>query len=314
MTRSGSIPLVGIKKAPHNWDAESSDIFMSLDTNLVINSVKNEYINYMKSLEISEEFKNELVWNENRHLTIYAIVFTRTDKDRCDSLVFAVKSDKDNLKVLRLPEDTEIPYQQYRDKEDVFDYLVKHKLINMNAEDKGGIFTITNKYIFCDFNNSEEVIEAFKQWSYRFLKLQLDLIKSNLPLDSNDYKIENDDESNNLINKVNDSIFSYQYSEATQLFQYGFYLGSACVFGVALERICILIAQKNKIKFQKDKTELGPFAYTLYRQGVITDSFKKRILAAAKFRNLSAHTNAEAVKGDASVLDVIIQDLIDEYL
>ncbi|KAF0380501.1 hypothetical protein [Pediococcus acidilactici] len=306
--------MVGIKKAFHAWNAESSDIFMSLDTNLIINSVKDAYINYMKALGIPEEITNELAWNEDKHLAIYAIVFTLSGKDRCDALIFGVKSDNDNLKFLRLPANIEIPFQQHRDTENVFDYLVKHKLINMNTEDKGGLFTITNKYIFANYNNEEEVIEAFKQWSYHFLDFQLKLIKENIPLYSSDYQIEYSDESTNIINKVNDSIFSYQYNEATQLFQYDFYLGSACVFGVALERICVLIAKKNNVKYPKDKTELGPFAYTLYKEHVINDSFRKRILAASKFRNLSSHTNAEAVKGDALVLDAIIQELVEEYL
>lgn len=117
-----------------------------------------------------------------------------------------------------------------------------------------------------------------------------------------------------IINKVNDDIFAYQYSEARALIDKKYYLGAACVFGVALERVCILIAQHNNLKIKEDKTELGFFAYKLFNAKIISDAFKKRLLGTAKFRNLSAHSNGQAVKSDALTLDAVINDLVDEYL
>lgn len=312
---------MGIKKAFRAWNAESSDIFMTLDTNLIINNIKNEYLNYMQSLDISEEFKNKLIWNENKHLTIYLISLPITSINgykNYNSLVFAVKSNKDIFKILSLPEDTEIPYLQERDPENIFDYLVKNKLLDMNIKDKGGIFDITNDIFSFKIDNSENVIRAFKSWSYHFLDVQLALIKDNDPIDLNESTDFQDNQDNSgvniLINKVNDKIFSYQYKEASELFSMGYYLGAGCVFGVALERICVLIAQKNKSKLPDDKTEIGYFAYNLHNEKIISNSYKKRLLGAAKFRNISSHTNAEAVKGDASVLDAVIKDIIHEYL
>lgn len=326
MTRNGSIPLVGIKKASHNRDAESSDVFMNLDTNFIIASIKSEYMNYMESLEVAEEFKDKLVWNENKHLTIYLIALSKAEllfpgENRYRSLTFAIKSNEDNLKILKLPEDTKIPYLQQRDSENIFDYLAKHELINMSIEDKGGIFDITEKIFTPDFNNYEEIIQSYKQWAYHFLDVQLKLIRDDSPVDFNDYDNFNffegsteNEETTNLTNKVNDEIFSYQYKEASELFSMEYYLGAGCVFGVALERICMLIAQMNKLKLRDDKTEIGYFAHELYNKEIISSSYKKRLLGAAKFRNISSHTNAEAVKSDASVLDAIIKDLIHEYL
>lgn len=308
---------MGIKKAFHAWNAESDGLFMDLDTDYIIKNIKKEYLAYMDSLEIPENEKKALFWNkDDKHINIYIIQLSKTSsfdpsENRYKSLIFATKSDEDNLEVLTLPEETEIPYLDQRTKNDICKYLIKHKLVDIDLDLDDTLFTITATVFAPDFINSDNVIRAFKQWSYHFLNTQISFIENSLFDDNLD---ENENTVEVLINKVNDKIFSYQYDEATDLLSLEYYLGAACVFGVALERICVLIAKKNNVEYPKDKTELGPFAYTLHKEHAINDSFKKRIIAASKFRNLSSHTNAEAVKGDALVLDTIIQDLVDEYL
>lgn len=289
-------------------------IMMNLDTNLIINTVKREYLSYMQSLEISENTQNRLYWSKTNHITIYIIPLVAEplyfpDDTHYDSLAFAKRSNEDRLEILELPQNTKVPYVKQRELENIFDYLANHKLINIKANEKGDIFDITASRFLLDITDSNDLIEAFENWSYHFLDMQLEFMDFNDSL-----SLEDNEKESELIDKVNDEIFSYQYKEATTLLSLESYLGAACVFGVALERICILIAKNNQLKIRKDKTELGFFAYKLFNDNIISDAFKKRLLGASKFRNLSAHSNEQAVKGDALTLDAVINDLVDEYL
>ena len=292
---------------------------MNLNTDYIIKNIKKEYLSYMDSLEISENDKKTLYWNEeDNHINIYVIQLTKTSNsylpgNRYKSLIFATESQEDSFNALALPEGTEIPYLEQKTVNEIYKYLVKHKLIDIDVNINDPLFMITATIFEPDFDSSDNMIEAFKQWSYHFLNTQLSLIEDTL-LNGYEDKDEYEDVPEVLMNKVNDEIFSYQYKEATELFSLGYYLGSACVFGVALERVCMLIAKKNKLKLHNDKTEIGYFAYELYNNKVISNSYKKRLLGSAKFRNISSHTNAKAIKSDPVVLDTIIRELVNEYL
>lgn len=286
---------------------------MDLDTDLVMSSIKKKYLAYMASLEIPENTQKRLDWSTDNHITIFAIPVAkatnfRPEENRFLSIFFAKASKQDHFKILNLPKNTEIPYLQQKQVKDIYEYLSKHKLIDIEVDTDSDIFTISATEMSPDFNNQDRFIKSFEPWSYHFLDVQLSLI------DFNDEYSYHDDTVTAVIDKVNDNIFSYQYEEASQLLSSEYYLGAACVFGVALERVCILIAQHNNLKIKEDKTELGFFAYKLFNAKIISDAFKKRLLGAAKFRNLSAHSNGQAVKSDALTLDAVINDLVDEYL
>lgn len=111
--------------------------------------------------------------------------------------------------------------------------------------------------------------------------------------------------------RVNDDTFKYQLSEGYVIFKTQHFLGAACVYGVALERLCILIGQKNNINF--DKTELGPVAYRLNKEGAIDTATLNRILGCSKFRNTASHTNDVIYKSDAETIFGTIVVIANQY-
>lgn len=118
----------------------------------------------------------------------------------------------------------------------------------------------------------------------------------------------------NVIRLVGDETLSYQYSEAEQLLKLDFFLGSACVFGVALERACLLICKKNKKPFTDPVTELGKLSRFLDKNNLISSVDVRRLVATSKFRNLSSHSNGKAFKTDAEQIKATIDYFATTYL
>lgn len=116
-----------------------------------------------------------------------------------------------------------------------------------------------------------------------------------------------------VVKIVNDDIFKYQYTEANELNKAQYYLGSACVFGVARERVLLLMCLKNDLKLNSNSTQLGDLIYLLKKNNVITDPDYKRMKSMKGIRNLSSHTNLYSLKSDSDALKNIIIHIVSTY-
>lgn len=114
-----------------------------------------------------------------------------------------------------------------------------------------------------------------------------------------------------LTTQVNDDTFEYQLSEGHAIFEDQYYLGASSVYGVALERLCILICRKNNIDL--NRTELGPVAHKLYEKGAIDNATLNRIIGCSKFRNTASHTNDVIYKSDAEAIFGTIVAIVAQY-
>lgn len=141
-------------------------------------------------------------------------------------------------------------------------------------------------------------------------KYRTDFVRSNTLISPLKIKKSSAD----LIKSVDDEILSYQYDEAGRLLNLDFFLGSSCVFGVALERVCLLICERNKKEFTNDITELGRLSKFLDNNNLVSKSDLHRLSATSKFRNLSSHTNGKALKTDAEQIKSTIDYFVNTYL
>lgn len=114
-----------------------------------------------------------------------------------------------------------------------------------------------------------------------------------------------------LTAQVNDDTFEYQLREGYEIFQSQHYLGATSVYGVALERLCILICRKSNIDI--NGTELGPVAHKLIKEGAIDNSTFNRIIGCSKFRNTASHTNDVIYKSDAETIFGTIVAIVSQY-
>lgn len=189
--------------------------------------------------------------------------------------------------------------------------FIKHKKLIPHFSYKDGF----DFEIFLDYDNIDEdhmPLEGSKNLIIQAINKKYNVDFHGTTSFINPLRIQkelSDDKS--LYNKVGDKIFKYQYNQAHELLNKEYFLGAACVFGVALERICLLILKKHNVKV--NKTEIGNLAYLMGNKNIISPQDKQRILGGALFRNLSSHTNGYSLKLDAENIRDLIIYLVETY-
>lgn len=116
-----------------------------------------------------------------------------------------------------------------------------------------------------------------------------------------------------LIDKVNDESFKYEMTEAQEIMDEHHFFAATSAFGVCLETLLLLLANKNNIRLDPKKSEIGPISYKLGKNDVISYSDQQRILGTAKFRNLGSHSSGIIQKSDAENIRSTIILLINKY-
>lgn len=116
-----------------------------------------------------------------------------------------------------------------------------------------------------------------------------------------------------LIDKVDDENFEYEMTEAQEIMDEHHFFGATCTFGVCLETLLLLLANKNNVRLDPKKSEIGPISYKLIKNNVISYSDQQRILGTAKFRNLGSHSSGIIQKSDAENIRSTILMFINKY-
>lgn len=118
-----------------------------------------------------------------------------------------------------------------------------------------------------------------------------------------------------IIQAVNDEDFEYALNESLAAYDHSLYLAAVSAAGTALENLIIRLLELENSPIGEDEvTELSELTGRLRRTGKINKRDKNRLMAAAKFRNLSSHGNkGRTVRQDAKFVYQEIYNLAFNY-